>query len=162
MCSAPERGALFRHLNFQKWFERGVLCTFWLGNMLRATTACIFSTSQLPKVVREWCVFVHFAFDMCFAPQRRALCRHLNLQKCSEHQVFCTFWLANVLRATTPCNFSSLTWPAGSAPAALASLLFDPPEPQIIGKTQCFATFLPFLASASSFFLLFLFYSSFF
>ena len=43
-----------------------------------------------------------------------------------------------MLRATTACNFS---WPAGSAPAALASLLFDPPEPQIIGKTQCFATF---------------------
>jgi hypothetical protein len=41
-----------------------------------------------------------------------------------------------VLRATTACNFSSLIWPAGSAPAALASLLFDPPEPQIIGKTQ--------------------------
>jgi hypothetical protein len=45
----------------------------------------------------------------------------------------------------------------GSAPAALASLLFDPPEPQIIGKTQCFGTFLPFRASASSFFLLFIF-----
>ena len=53
--------------------------------------------------------------------------------------------------------FSSLLWPAGSAPAALASLLFDPPEPQIIGKTQCFATFLPFRASVSSVFLLFLF-----
>ena len=25
--------------------------------MLRATTACTFSTSQLPKVVRSWCVF---------------------------------------------------------------------------------------------------------
>ena len=58
-----------------------------------------------------------------------------------------------MLRATTACNFSSLIWPAGSAPAALASLLFDPSEPQIIGKTQCFATFLPFHASASSFFL---------
>ena len=65
-----------------------------------------------------------------------------------------------MLRATTACNFSSLIWPAGSAPAALASLLFDPPEPQIIGTTQCFATFLPVLASASSFFLLFLFYST--
>ena len=40
------------------------------------------------------------------------------------------------------CNFSSLIWPAGSAPIALANLLFDPPEPQIIGKTQCFVTFL--------------------
>ena len=71
---------------------------------------------------------------MCFAPQRRALFRHLNFQKWSENGVFCTFWLRNVLRATTACNFSSLIWPAGSAPAALASLLFDPPEPQIIGK----------------------------
>ena len=71
--------------------------------------------------------------------------------------MFCTFSLRNLLRATTACNFSSLIWPAGSAPAALASLLFDPPEPHIIGKTQCFATFLPFRASASSFFCLFLF-----
>ena len=71
--------------------------------------------------------FVHFDFEMCFAPQRRALFRHLNFQKWSERGVFCTFWLTNVLRATTACSFSSLIWPAGSAPAALASLLFDPP-----------------------------------
>ena len=161
--------------------------------MLRATTACAFSTSEPPKMVRAWCVlyiftsicasrhngvhffdiatpksgprmvcFVHFHLETCFAPQRRALFRHRNFQKWSDAEVFCTFWLRNVLRATTACNFSSLVWPASSAPAALASLLFDPPEPQIIEKTQCFATFLPFRASASSFFLLFLFYSSFF
>ena len=53
---APQRRALFRHLNFQKWSGPGVFCTFWLGNVLRATTACTFSTSQLPKVVRHWCV----------------------------------------------------------------------------------------------------------
>ena len=103
-----------------------------------------------------WC-FVHFDFEMCFAPQRRALVRHLNFQKWSGPGVLCTFWLRNVLRATTACNFSSLIWPDGSAPAALASLLFNPPEPQIIGKAQCFATFLPFRASAASFFWLFLF-----
>ena len=219
MCFAPQRRALFRHLNLQKWREHVVFCTFWLRNVLRATTACTFSTSQLPKVVRAWCVlyiltwkcasrhngvhffdistsksgpnlvcFVHFDLEMCFAPQRCALFRHLNFQKWSENGVFCTFWLGNVLRATTACTFSTsqlpkvvrtwcvlyiLTWkcasrhngvhffishwPAGSAPAALASLLFEPPEPQIIGKTQCFATSLPFRASASSFFWLFLF-----
>ena len=176
MCFAPQRRALFRLLNFQKWSYNGVLCTFWLRNVLRATTACTFSTSQLPKVVRAWCAlyiltskcasghngvhffdistsksgprmvcFVHCDFEMCFATQRRALFWHRNFQKWSE------------LRAATACNFSSLVWPDGSAPAALASLLFDPPEPQIIGKTQCFATFLPFRASASSFFWLFLF-----
>ena len=85
MCFAPQQRALFQHLNFQKWsgaevfctwkcasrhngvhffdihnFQKwsgpGVFCTFWLGNVLRATTACTFSTSQLPKVVRPWCV----------------------------------------------------------------------------------------------------------
>ena len=53
MCFAPQRRALFRHLDFQKWSGPGVFCTFWLGNVLRATTACTFSTSQLPKVVRD-------------------------------------------------------------------------------------------------------------
>ena len=108
MCFSPQRRALFRHLNFQKWSGAGVFCTFWLRF------------------------------------------RHLNFQECSDHGVLCTFSLGNLLRATTACKFSSLIWPAGSAPAALASLLFDPPEPQIIGKTQCFAAFLPFRASASS------------
>ena len=156
MCFAPQRRALFQHPNRQKWREHVVLCTFWLGNVLRATKACTFSTSQLPKVVRHWCAlyiltwkcasrhngvhffdiatsksgptlvcFVHFDLEMCFAPQRRALFRHRNFQKWSDTGVLCTFWLGNVLRATTACNFSSLTWPAGSAPAALASLLFD-------------------------------------
>ena len=36
--------------------DNGVLCTFWLSHVLRATTACTISTSQLPKVVRSWCV----------------------------------------------------------------------------------------------------------
>ena len=56
MYFAPQRRALFRDRNFQKRSEAEVFCTFWLGNVLRATTACTFSTSQLPKVVRTWCV----------------------------------------------------------------------------------------------------------
>ena len=55
MCFAPQRRALFRHLTFQKWSENGVLCTFWLRHVFRATTVCTCSTSHLPKVVREWC-----------------------------------------------------------------------------------------------------------
>ena len=53
MCFAPQRRALFRHLNFQKWSDTEVLCAFSLRNVLRATTACTFSTSQLPKVLRD-------------------------------------------------------------------------------------------------------------
>ena len=174
-CTIPYACHAKRHLNLQKWSEPLLLVTFWLRYVLRATTACTFSTSEPPKVVRGCGVctfwlrnvlrattactfstsqrvlyiltskcasrhngvhffnistcFVHFDFETCFAPQRRALFRHLNFQKWSDTEVLCTFSLGNVLRATTACNFSSLIWPAGSAPAALASLLFDPPEP---------------------------------
>ena len=36
-------------------------------------------------------VFYTFDFEMCFAPQRRALFQHLNFQKWSENGVLCTF-----------------------------------------------------------------------
>ena len=144
MCFAPQRRALFRHLNFQKWSEHGVLCTFWLGNVLRATTACTFSTSQLPKVVRAWCA-LYILTSKCASRHNGVHFFDISTSKSCPTMVcfvhFGIFWLRNVLRATTACTFSSLIWPAGSAPAALASLLFDPPEPQIIGKTQWIATF---------------------
>ena len=147
-----------RHLNFQKWSEPLMFLTFWLRNVLRATTAYTFLTSQLPIVVRT----------LLF--------------------LFLTFWLRNVLRATTACTFSTsqlpkvvrtwcvlcvLTWKCASRHngvqlfiSHLASWLRTrrfseptfPPEPQIIGKTQCFATFLPFRAPGSSFFWDFLFF----
>ena len=76
---------------------------------------------------------------MRFAPLWRSLFRHLNFQKWSEPGVFCAFWLSKYASRHNGVNFLSLIWPDGSAPAALASPLFDPPEPQIIGKTDCFA-----------------------
>ena len=48
---------------------------------------------------------------MCFAPQRCALVRHLNFQKCSEPVSFLHFWLRNVLRATTARTCSTSTLP---------------------------------------------------
>ena len=53
-------------------------------------------------------VFNTFYFQICFAPQRRALFQHLDFQKWSDAEVLCTFSLRNRLRATTACNFSSL------------------------------------------------------
>ena len=189
-----------QQLNVQKWSEHNVLVTFWLRNVLRATTACTFSTSWLPKVVREWCVLMHFVHldfiwlrivcfapqrrehffngwasksaptlvcfyhiyvKMCFAPQSRTLFRHLNFPKSSEPDVFWTFCLATVLRETAAYNFWSHISPDGSAPATLASLLLDPPEPQNIRKThsvlRLVMTFLPFRALWYFFFWLFLF-----
>ena len=111
MRFAPQRRALFRCRNCQKWSEQ---------------TPCTFSISQLPQVVRPWCAlniltskcasrqesralfeqlnstskrvsaivcFAHLHFEMCFAPQRLAPFQHLNFQKCSGPEMFCTFYL---------------------------------------------------------------------
>ena len=56
LCVASQRRALFQHPNLQKWRKHVVFCTFWLRNVLRATTTYTFSTSEPPKVVRAWCV----------------------------------------------------------------------------------------------------------
>ena len=107
MCFAPQRRALFRHRNFQKWSEHVLYMLTW--KCASRHNSVTFSTSQLPKVVRSWCAlyiltsksasrhngvhfshiatlksapklrcFLHFDFEMCFAPQRRALFPHRN------------------------------------------------------------------------------------
>ena len=182
MCFAPQRRAIFRHLNFKKWSGPDMFCTFSLENVLLATAACNCSTSQLQKVVRSWHVLDIFTWKCpsrhsgvqffnistsksgpnltCFVHFHLKMCfspqRRAIFQhlnkKCSENVVFCTFSLENVLLATAACNFSFLLWPHDSAPAALTSLLFDSPDTRIIEKTQHFATSLTFGADVSSFF----------
>ena len=126
-----------------------VFWLFWLRNVFYATTACTFLISESLKKVRtpnvldiliskcashysgvhffdistaksgpELVCFEYFDLDMSYTLQRRVFFRHLNGQKWPGLGEFCIFWLGN-----------------GSAPAALTSVLFDPPEPQIIGKT---------------------------
>ena len=83
MCFAPQRRALFPHPNLQTWRERVVFCTFWLGNVLRATTACTFSTSELPKVART-CGVLYILTSKCASRHNGVHffeTRHLSLQK---------------------------------------------------------------------------------
>ena len=142
MCFTPHRRVLFQHLNFQKCSESDVFCAFWLREVLRTATTCTFSTAQRPEVVWSWGA--------------------------------CDIWLQTVLPATVPsifptsplpkvaqsCGllniFSSKSacgiWPNGSAPAALASLLFNRPGPQNIWKAV-FCDFSTF-SRACMFFLL--------
>ena len=114
---------------------RNPLLTCWLRNVLRATTACTFSTSQLPKVVRTWCALciftskcpsrhngVHF-FDISTSKSAlRMVCFvHFDFDMCFAPQrralfrhlnfQFCTFWLRNVLRATTVYTFATSQHP---------------------------------------------------
>ena len=163
-CTIPCACHVKRHLNVQK-----VLRTRQLSALLTSKCASrhngvhFFNVSTLKSGPALRC-FVYFDLDMCFAPQQHALFRHLNFQECSEPAVFCTFWIRNLHRTSTASHFhlSSGHWPDGSAFAALASLLFNPPEPQIIWKTQWIATFLPFahlhLLSSGFFFALIFFF----
>ena len=55
-ATKPSRFAHFWHgAQSQKWSEHVVFLTCWLWNVLHATTACTFSTPQLPKAVRTCC-----------------------------------------------------------------------------------------------------------
>ena len=103
MFFAPQRRALFRHLNLQKWREHVVFCTFSLRNA-RHNGVHFFDIATSKSGPR-------IDFEMCFAPQWRALFRHRNFQKWSDNGVLCTFWLRNVLCATTACTFSTSQLP---------------------------------------------------
>ena len=46
MCLAPQRHALFEHVNFQQCYGHVALFAFWLRNLLRATAACNYSLSS--------------------------------------------------------------------------------------------------------------------
>ena len=132
MCFAPQRRALFRHRNFKKWSGPGVFCTFWLQNVLRTTTACTFSTSQLQKVVRD----------------RQFLT--LLTWKCASRHNGVHFFISHLASWLRTRRFSKPTFrPSGATNHWKNTVNRD---------FQCFTTFLPFRAPASSFFWSFLFW----
>ena len=154
MFFAPQRRALFRPLNLQKWREHVVLCTFSLRNVLRATTACTFSTSQLPKVVRTWCVLyiltwkcasrhngVHF-FDIATSKVVRQWCvLYILTSKCASRHSGVQFFISHVASWLRTRRFSEPTFRPSGATNHWKNTVF-----------RDFPTFLPFRACASSFF----------
>ena len=96
MCTIPCACHAKRHLNVKKWSEHVAFRILTSKCASRHNGVHLFDISTFKRGPNLVCL-VHFDLEMCFVP-----------------------------RATTACNFSSLIWPAGSAPAALA-------EPQIIG-----------------------------
>ena len=141
----------FSGSKLQKWpCDWSVLCIL--------TSKCASRHSRVPflniatsKMAPRMRCFVHFDLQMCFAPQPPAIFEHRNFQNGSANEVFCAFWLANVLRATAACHFSPVCWTAASAPATLARLLFEHQKPRIIEKTQRIGTSLTFRARVPAF-----------
>ena len=90
-CFAPQRRALFRHLNFQKVLGEWCALYFLTSECTSRQNGVHFFDISTSNCGPSMVCFVHFDFEMCFAPQQCALFRHLNFQKWSEHGVLCTF-----------------------------------------------------------------------
>ena len=150
-CASRHTACTFGQLNFQKWSETVGFWHVWLGNVLRATRRALFRQLNFQKWSER-------AVLLAFVPT--------NALRALTACTFSTAQLPKVVRtcgAFSFCTYKCASRPngvhffishvaSGSAPAALARLLFDPSEPQIIGKTQWIATSLPFRAPASSLF----------
>ena len=113
MCFSPQRRTIFRHLDFKKCSETDVFCTFSLQNLHFTTAACIFSTSELQKVLRHRqffsiftskCAFRHSGVQFLISPlssylrARRfnrptfGLTRHTNHWKNTAFRDFSNIW----------------------------------------------------------------------
>ena len=85
---------------------RHVLCIFTSQCAFRHRCMHFFNIRTYKSGPNTSC-FVHFHFRMYLSPQRCVIFRHLNVQKCSKHLMFCTFSLPHVLFATAAYNFST-------------------------------------------------------
>ena len=121
MCFAPQWRALFEHLNFSKWSQTVCFWHFWLGNVLPATTASTFSTSQIPKVVRRL-VCCRFS-DVTFRPSGAT--NHWKKTKNRDFPTFsrtCLFFLLALSLLWYSRFFSSPLWLFPPLPFHLAIL----------------------------------------
>ena len=80
MCFLPQRRAIFRHRNFKKCSETVSFLTFLLGNVLLATAACNFSTSELQKVVRT-CSVLYILTSKCASSYSGVQFFHISTSK---------------------------------------------------------------------------------
>ena len=80
---APQRRALFRQLNFQKWSERGVLYLLTWECASRHNGVRFFDISSAKSGPNVVC-FVHLDLQVCFAPQQRAIF-HLSSGQLAPH-----------------------------------------------------------------------------
>ena len=137
---------------------------FWLGSVLRATTACIFWTSQLSNVLRAWgvlacwlqnvlrttaacafwaaqfqkypkhAVFWAFDFEICFAPQRRAF---ISVSKSAPKRKI------KKLTSKGASRHSGVQFSISHTTRWLRSYSSTLRSHKTMEKTQCFATVLP-------------------
>ena len=70
MCFSPQPHTSFQHQNVPKWSKHVMFCAFSLPNVCFATAACIFSTSELTKVLQTRHVLCIFTSKCVFRHSR--------------------------------------------------------------------------------------------
>ena len=115
------------------------------------TPAMVFETATKPSRFAHFCQGAQSTASKCASHHSSVNFFDTSTSKSGPELVCFVHFDLDMCFAPQRRNFSSLIWPAGSAPAALASLLFDPPEPQI--KNIVFRNFAT-ISRACIFFLL--------
>ena len=157
-CTIPCACHAEAHLNVQKCSVPVTFLHFWLQNVLRVTMACTFSTSQLPKVVQSWCVLCILTSKCASRPNGMHLF-NISTSKSGPNLVYVLF----ILTCKCASRHNGVQFFISHLARWLRTRRFSEPyfstlrSHKPLEKTQCFATFLPFRAFASSFFWLFLF-----
>ena len=143
-CASHRNGMHFFNISTSKSAPTRRCFLHFDFEMCSAPQRCTFSTSQLPKALWDWGAL------------------RLLTSKCASRHNRVNF--LNIATSTSAPNmrcFVHFDFKMCFAPQRRTCFI-NPPQPQNIGKTQCFATFLPFRAPGSSFFWLSLLWSSFF
>ena len=123
MCFAPQRRALFRHLNFQKCSETCSFLTHVTSKCASRHNAVHFFVISTSKSVPRPAVFNTFYFQMCFAPQLRALFRHLNFPKVLRDLQFLTFFTSKCASRHKAVHFFNIST-SKSGPALMCFVPF--------------------------------------
>ena len=167
-CTAPAA----RNASLQILFKRPTPAIVFENATKMLTFAHFWQVQKPLRLPQKWSkCSVHLKLWL-----RNVLFEQLNVQKCYGAEVWtcwlpnvlrntaaCIFWAAqlpkvlrilrNVLRTTAVCNFWSLIRPdlLDISAHRFSEPTFRPSGETNIGKTLCFATFLPFRALGSSF-----------
>ena len=126
-CRVPCACHAKPHLNLQKWSEHVVFLHLDVETCFSPQRRALFQHRNFQKC-SEREVLSTFWLRNVLRATTACTFSSSQLPKVVWESIFFHCWLRNVLCATTACKLSSLISPDGSAPDALASLLFDPFE----------------------------------
>ena len=126
--------------------------TFWVANALRATAGCNFSTSELPKVVRSWCV-LYILSCRCASRHSSVQFFHIWTSKSEPPlRCFAQFDLKTCFSLQRRAIFHVSSKQLPPHPPLYRAYFSTQPTHKSFKKTQHFATSLTFRACWSSFF----------